>query len=256
MNRVPVAVQAQGVLPSVFVRRWEIDCLRGLAVGLMVVSNFLFDLFFFAGQSQLQSGVLDWFARFIAGFFIVLAGISLTLSHARPDSQAAGFSKNLRRGLKLLGLGGLISGATWFAAGDQMVLFGVLHLIGAGVILAYPFLGRPRLSLVVGLLVLAASPFTREVRLDLPWLLWLGLQPHDYGSVDYAPLIPWFGWMLTGVFLGSVVYPGGEARWRITDYSQVRLCRALSWCGRRSLLIYFGHQPLLLTGIVLARKWW
>lgn len=238
------------------VRRWEIDCLRGLAVGLMVVSNFLFDLFFFAGLSRFQSGGLDWFARFTAGFFIVLAGISLTLSHARPDSRAAGFGKIVRRGLKLMGLGLLITLATRLAAGEQMVLFGVLHLIGSGVILAYPFLGRPRLSLAAGLLVLAAAPVISRLRLDHPWLLWLGLQPHDYGSVDYAPLIPWFGVMLLGVFLGHTAYPGGEPRWQVVDYSRSGPGRLLSWCGRRSLLIYFVHQPILLAGLALTRRWW
>lgn len=237
-------------------RRWEIDCLRGLAVGLMVVSNFLFDLIFFAGLDELQSGVLDWFARFIAGFFIVLAGVSLTLSRARVDSQALGFGKYLRRGLRLMGLGGVITLATWGVAGDQMVLFGVLHLIGASVILAYPFLGRQRLSLVGGCLVLAASAVTRQVRLDHPWLLWLGLQPHDYGSVDYAPLIPWFGFMLIGIFLGHTLYPGGQPRWHLSDWSRAGFSPVLSWCGRRSLVIYFAHQPILMAGIALTRKWW
>ncbi|MDD5757872.1 MAG: heparan-alpha-glucosaminide N-acetyltransferase [Desulfobulbaceae bacterium] len=237
-------------------RLWEIDCLRGVAVALMVVSNFLFDLIFFADQSQLQSGVLDWFARFIAGFFIALAGLSLTLSHARVDAKRAGFGKNLRRGLMLMGLGMVISGATWFAVGEQMVLFGVLHLIGAGVILAHPFLGRPGLSLLVGVLVLAVNPFVNQLRLSVPWFLWLGLQPHNYGSVDYAPLIPWFGVMLIGVFLGQVLYPRGVARWPWPDYAHVPLCRMLSWCGRRSLWVYFTHQPVLLAGIILTKRWW
>ncbi len=235
-------------------RRWEIDCLRGVAVGLMVVSNFLFDLFFFAGQTQLQSGALDWFARFIAGFFITLAGVSLTLSHSRLDSQAAGFGKYLRRGLNLLGLGLVISGVTWFAAGEQLVLFGVLHLIGAGIILAYPFMGRPWLSLVVGLLVLGAGPVVSQLRIGVPWFLWLGLQAQGFRSVDYAPLIPWFGFMLVGIFFGHLAYPGGEARWQMVDYSSSVLGRILSWCGRRSLLVYFAHQPILLTGIVLFQK--
>lgn len=241
---------------NVYARRWEIDCLRGVAVVLMVVSNFLFDLIFFAGQSQLQSGVLDWFARFIAGFFIVVAGVSLTLSHARVDGKGTGFAKCLRRGLKLMGLGVVISVATWFAVGEQMVLFGVLHLIGASVILAYPFLRRPALSLFVGVLVLVANLFVGQLRVSVPWFLWLGVQPHNYGSVDYAPLVPWFGVMLIGVFLGQRLYPNGEARWQWPDYSRSRLCRMLSWCGCRSLWIYFVHQPVLLVTIVLTRKWW
>ena len=149
-------------MKKVHARRWEIDCLRGVAVSLMLISNFLFDLVYFAGLTQLQSDLLDWFARFVAGTFIALAGVSLTLSQPRPDSRAAspvhalpdsvqspagGFAKVLRRGLSLMGLGVVVSGATWLVAGNQMVIFGVLHLIGAGRILAYPFLGHPRLSL-------------------------------------------------------------------------------------------------------------
>lgn len=242
-------------MKEVLVRRWEIDCLRGVAAALMVVSNFLFDLFFFAGQSQLQSGFLDWFARFIAGFFITLAGISLTLSQSRPAAQAAGFTRYLLRGLKLLGLGVLISGATWFVAGDQLVLFGVLHLIGVGVILTYPVLKRPRLSLGLGLLALAAGALTSQLRIGVSWFLWLGLQPQNYSSVDYAPLLPWLGWMLIGVFLGHRLYSGGVPRRPLADYSQTKPCRMLAWCGRRSLLIYLGHQPVLLAGLFLWRHW-
>ena len=246
-------------------RRWEIDCLRGVAAVLMVISNFLFDLSFFAGLDLLQSDFLGWFARGVAGAFIFLAGVSLTLSRARQGTRTSdfvhstflgGFGKSLRRGLKLMGLGLVVTGVTRLAVGEQMVLFGVLHLIGAGIILAYPFLGRPRLSLVIGVLLLAVAPLTSRVRLGHPWLLWLGLQPHDFSSVDYAPLIPWFGVMLIGVFLGHLFYPGGQPRWPGPDFSRLRLVRALAGCGRHTLLIYFGHQPILMAGIVLSRKWW
>ena len=222
----------------------------------MVISNFLFDLSFFAGLEQLRSVVLDWFARGVAGTFILLAGVSLTLSQARQGAKAGGFGKTLGRGLKLMGLGLVVTGVTRLAAGEQMVLFGVLHLIGAGIILAYPFLGRPRLSLATGVLVLAVAPLASRLRLDHPWLLWLGLQPHDFSSVDYAPLIPWFGVLLLGVFLGHLFYPGGQPRWPGPDLSRLRLVRSLAGCGRHTLLIYFGHQPILMVGIVLGRKWW
>lgn len=236
-------------------RRWEIDCLRGAAVGLMLVSNFLFDLVFFVGNDQLQSSVLDWFARGVAGFFIVLAGLSLTLSQARPDSRYVGFAKIFRRGMGLIGLGLVVTLATWYAAGDEMVIFGVLHLIGAGLILAYPFLRYPLISLAFGILIIALSLWTSQVRLDTPWLLWLGLQPDDFSSVDYAPLIPWFGPLLVGVFLGHTLYPGGERRWLVPDLSQRWPVRVLTWGGRHSLLIYFVHQPVFLGGLFLIRGW-
>lgn len=232
---------------------------------LMLVSNFLFDLVYFVGLTWLSSRALDWFARLVAGSFICIAGVSLTLSQARlqvsspgpgHSPRASGLVKVVRRGLTLLGLGCLVTGATWMAAGEQLVIFGVLHLIGASLILAYPFLGRPRASLGVGFLVIAAAQVTSRVRLDHPWFLWLGLQPQGYGSVDYAPLIPWFGPLLIGVSLGELLYPGGQPRWPLPDLSRPWPVRALSWCGRHSLLIYFAHQPLFLGGIALTRRWW
>lgn len=236
-------------------RRWEIDALRGLAVVLMVISNFMFDLVFFAGQGQLQSGAWDWFARFIAGLFIVLAGISLTLSRCQAERPAAVFAKNLRRGLVLLACGALISAATWFAAGEQMVLFGVLHLIGLGIIVSYPLLGRPQTSLACGILLIALDPATRSWSLETPWFVWLGLQPVNYSSVDYAPLIPWFGWMLIGVFLGHRLYPDGKPLWPLPDCAPTGLVLPLVWCGRRSLWFYLGHQPILLSGIILYQRY-
>lgn len=252
-------------MKSIPTRRWEIDCLRGLAVLLMLVSNFLFDLVYFVGLTWLQSQAMDLFARLVAGSFILLAGVSLTLNRnlfaagAKCPLAASGkgfFVKVLRRGLTLMALGCVVSLATRVAAGDQMVIFGVLHLIGAGLILAYPFLGRPAWSLAVGLLVLAASPVISGVELAHPWFLWLGLKPHGFSSVDYAPLIPWFGPMLIGLFLGSWLYPGGQPRWLLPDLSRLWPLRVLSWSGRHSLVIYFVHQPLLLAGLALTRRWW
>lgn len=258
-------------MKKVHARRWEIDCLRGVAIWLMLISNFLFDLVYFVGLTQLPSDLLDWFARFVAGSFIALAGVSLTLSQARHASRSVspaptssdsvqtpsgGLAKVLRGGLILMGLGAVVSGVTWLVAGNQMVIFGVLHLIGAGCILAYPFLGHPGLSLLVGLLVMAAAAVTSRLTLAHSWFLWLGLEPRDFISVDYTPLIPWFGVMLIGVALGTLLYPGGQPRRQLPDLSRTRPVRTLSWCGRHSLIIYFVHQPILLAGIVLSRRWW
>lgn len=232
-------------------RYWEIDCLRGLAVTLMLVSNLLFDLFFFAGRAQLQSGVLDWFARGIAGLFILLAGLSLSLRRVRGGSLA----QVCRRGGILLGLGLVVSLATRLAAGEQMVVFGVLHLIGLGLILAWPLLGRPWLALATGLAVLFLALPVGRLRLDSPWLLWLGLRTPDFASVDYTPLIPWLGPLLIGTWLGHVLYPDGRPRWPVPEAAgRILPMRVLTWAGRHSLIIYLAHQPLFLGALFLLSR--
>lgn len=233
-------------------RYWEIDCLRGLAVALMLVSNFLFDLFFFTGRTQFESQTADWCARLIAGLFILLAGVSLTLSRAR----GANFLAFLCRGLSLIGLGLLISLATWMVAGDQMVVFGVLHLIGLGTILAWPLLDRPWTSLGAAIAILLLTSPIRRTLLVHPWFLWLGLRTPDFASVDYTPLIPWLGPLLLGLFLGQRLYPGGKRRWPLDDSQKNRWpVRLLSLGGRHSLLIYLAHQPVFLAAILAYRRW-
>ncbi|HFQ81658.1 MAG TPA: DUF1624 domain-containing protein [Desulfobacterales bacterium] len=223
-------------------RLWQLDCLRGLAVLMMLVSNFLFDLFYFTAILNPASGFPAWLARATAGLFVLLAGVSLTISYTRPTARRQGFKKYLRRGAGIFALGMLITLATRIAVGRQYVVFGILHLIGSGIILSYPFLKHRRFALPAGLLILLAAPFMGSLRAASGWLLWLGIQSSGFVSVDYTPLVPWFGIMLIGIALGGFVIPAPS------PMPRSRLIRLSALCGRHSLMIYFAHQPLLWTG--------
>ena len=70
----------------------------------------------------------------------------------------------------------------------------------------------------------------------------LGFPPADFFSTDYFSLLPWFFLFLTGWFL---------FRLRPEETRRVPVVTAM---GRRSLLIYMLHQPViygLLTGYSL-----
>ncbi len=238
-------------------RVWEIDCLRGLAVCMMLVANLTFDLDYFVFSIDPQSGFLPLFARGTAGLFVFLVGLSLTLSDARAArSGRRRFGRFLRRGLRIFGLGLLVSAATRLAVRDDFVVFGVLHLIGTAIVLAYPFLTLPAwVSLVTGLLIMGLGPFLAGVTVDFPWLLWLGVPYQGFSSVDYVPLVPWFGPVLVGIFAGRTLYPEGRRRWRPPDgWTKRRTLAPLAFCGRHSLLIYFVHQPVFLGLIILAAR--
>jgi len=82
-------------------RFWEIDFLRGLAIIMMILFHLLYDLNYFGEYNlNLHSGFWWYFARMTATIFILLVGISLTLSFSRAKKiQNAGkkvaLSKNL-----------------------------------------------------------------------------------------------------------------------------------------------------------------
>ena len=133
-------------------RFWEIDILRGVAVIAMVLYHFSYDLAYFVGLFDVvffRSGVGLNIGRMIGGTFIFLAGLSLTLSYGRAVvSQPSGgtlFWKYLGRGLRIFSYGLLITLFTWIFVPNEMIVFGILHLIGASIVLAYPFL-RLRLA--------------------------------------------------------------------------------------------------------------
>lgn len=65
-------------------------------------------------------------------------------------------------------------------------------------------------------------------------------------TVDYFPLFPWFGVVLFGVGLGAILYKDGKRQFKFPDLSRYLPVRVVSAIGRRSLLVYLVHQPILV----------
>jgi len=231
-------------------RLWEIDSLRGIAIILMVISNLVTDMAFF-GISEIDaySGFWLYFARLVVSMFILLAGISLTLSYSRVRNKKPNdiHKKYFLRGAKIFGAGMLITLVTWIFIPQGFVLFGVLHLIGLSIIFGHFLLKRPKASLFLGISFMLAGLFLQTMSFDFAWLVWLGLRPENYYTVDYVPILPWFGLFLIGMFLGNSLYPEGRRRFRLPNHSGIWLVRPLAFLGRNSLLIYLIHQPVLIA---------
>lgn len=239
-------------------RFWEVDALRGVAIIMMVLVHLRYDLVYYGGY---RAGVLVapfWpnFARATASIFMFLVGVSLTLSLARAGRAEGGdtrlFLKYLKRGLTVFGWGMVITLVTWVLLGEGAVFFGILHFIGVSIILAYPFLRLRLPNLVIGLILIAVGVYLSGRTFAFPWLMWLGLVPERLSSVDYYPLLPWFGVVLIGVFVGNLLYPGRQRRLRLADWSGVLPIRWLSFLGQHSLLIYLVHQPMFIAMLMLA----
>ena len=236
-------------------RWWEIDALRGVAIIMMVIFHLMWDLWFFRilPDVVLWAGFWKYFQRTTATLFLLLVGVSLTVSYRRAGSAtnngASLWTKFFWRGLRIFGLGMVISLAVW-AAGVGYVHFGILHLIGVSIILAYPFLPYRWLNLALWALLFIAGGWLQGIRVETTWLVWLGLEPVRYAAVDYFPLIPWFGVVLLGIFVGNTIYDDHGRRFLLPDWSDALPARSLQFLGRHSLLIYMIHQPLLL--VILA----
>jgi uncharacterized membrane protein len=238
-------------------RYWEIDTLRGVAIIMMVIFHLMWDLVSFriTPDVVLYAGFWKYFQRTTAITFLLLVGISLTVSYrsarAKSGTTTSLFPKFLWRGLRVFGVGmgfTLIAWATSFG----YVHFGILHLIGSATILAYPLIRYRWLNLGLWVIFYVVGGMLRGVYVGHPWLVWLGLHPRFYAPLDYFPLIPWFGVVLLGVFIGNTVYTDQGRLLALPDWSQWLPARLLQWLGRHSLIIYIIHQPLLLALLYIS----
>jgi len=237
-------------------RFWEIDVLRGIAIVGVVLFHFSYDLAYFAGLFDVgffRSGLALNIARLGGGVFIFLAGLSLTLSYRRAvKAQPSGwglFRKYLGRGAWIFSFGLLITFLTWIFVPEDMIVFGILHLIGASIILSYPFLTLKLPNAVLGLGCIIVGLYLRNFGTEHAYLAWLGIRP-EFFMLDYWPIFPWFGVMLLGIFAGNTLY--GE-RGRTTPGPAPKLpgVRPLTFLGRHSLLVYLLHQPILIAALIL-----
>lgn len=236
-------------------RYWEIDSLRGLAVIMMVVFHIFFDLDYFNVYSiNLKILPIQIIQYFIATTFITIVGISLTLSYNKKKSHLSTKRITLiliSRGLKIFCIGMLITVITWFYPNQGYIVFGILHFIGLAIILAIPFLNHKKILLFIGIISVLFGIFLRSFIVNFDYLFWLGLRPYRFYTLDYFPLFPWFGVVLIGVFFGNLLYPGGKRRFNIQDYSNSKFISFFRFLGRKSLIIYLLHQPVIVGMILL-----
>ena len=212
-------------------RIWELDALRGLCILGMIAVHFLFDLTGFNGLPSALLFLADWGG---AAFFLI-SGICATLG-----------SRCIRRGLTVLGCGLAVSTVTvimyrlGLAPKALIIYFGVLHCLGVCMLLWHFFRNLPTAVLaVLSAVFIAIGLLIQNVRIDVRWLVWLGLRYEGFATSDYFPLLPFLGFFLLGAVLGRLLY-----REKRSLLPGVRGFHALQWMGRQSLPIYMLHQPL------------
>lgn len=237
----------------------EIDILRGLAILLMVFGHILWDLDYF-GVIPMNNHVYSFLQQTVPPLFFLLIGISLVVSKKKCEikktkDEKTFFKHLLVRGLKILCLGMLITIGSLIIMPSQPVFFGVLHCIGFTVLLSAPFLKYRNFALLFAFLFIIAGFILAHYTVENPSIFHLIIGMHQANvwqyTVDYFPLLPWFGISLLGIVIGDVLYCGNERRFKIPDLSKYRTVKLFQWAGQHSLGIYLIHQPII-AGILSA----
>ena len=227
-----------------------LDEWRGVALICMLFYHAAYDLYAMFGVPLplFTSPFYVYLQKFIGYSFILISGISCSYSRS-----------NLRRGVICFGCGLIMTIVTAIAMPSQLILFGVLHFLGAAMLifaLLHKLLEKIstawglRLSLLLFLLFQNVSRGWigfGPARLMLPAFLYrtnvlfpLGFFGPNFSSSDYYPLLPWLFLFLFGAFWGRLWKAG-----KMPLFVYETHIKPLAYLGRHTIFVYLVHQPVI-----------
>jgi len=240
------------------IRFIELDILRGIAIALMIFLHLLWDLDYF-GLVPLNHHIYQ-FQEAVPLVFFLLVGICLVVGKNKNLSKTLQEQKKYDRhlalrGLKIFGFGMIITIVTVIFMPDRPIIFGVLHFIGLSIILSIPFIRLKYRNILFASLILFAGVIMGQYPIENPTVFHLVIGLHQANiwsyTIDYFPLIPWFGGILVGIILGNVLYKDNKRKFYFPDLSKYKSFTTLSWVGKHSLAIYLLHQPVIAGALLI-----
>ncbi len=238
-------------------KRYELlDIIRGLAILNMIFYHAIWDI------ANIFSKNADWFnfhifyiwQQSICITFILLSGFCFSLGK-RP----------LKRGF-IVFLGGLIiSLVTAIFMPEQIIIFGILTLIGSCMIITSA-LDRLfiKLNPIVGFfLCVILFIVTKNINSGYIWFFekillpdalyngylgsFLGFCDKSFSSSDYFSIMPWIFLFECGYFLYYIL-----KKYDLLNFLKCKKIFLLSFIGKNSLLIYMLHQPVIYSILYLV----
>ena len=217
-----------------------LDVLRGIAIVLMIVYHFCFDLNYFGyiNIDMFQGLIWKLFRYLIITLFLLSVGISLVLAHA----TGINWHQVFKRFWQLSLAASAVSVGSYLQFPDTWIYFGILHFIALTSIISLPFLHQQKWAIIVSIIIFIGY-FG-----DILHFQWLEPLLHTslnlpYATEDLVSIFPWWGVILLGIaFASSRQYVKfiNHQGWQALPAS-----RLLSLLGRHSLWVYLIHQPIL-----------
>jgi len=215
-----------------------IDSLRGFGVLLMIIFHFIFDLNFFriAHITFLANPFWIGFGRLILIIFLLCVGMGLALVHKTEIK----WNLIKKRFYRIGGWALTITIITYILLPKHFIFFGVLHCIAVTSVVAVFFVNRPKLSLLLCLLLVIPHLIFQPTL--IPISKWLGVS-----SADHTPIYPWIGIVFLGIYLESINFHKISLKKNL-------LTKPFELMGKHSLKIYLVHQPILFSMLFLFSK--
>lgn len=214
-------------------RIYELDLLRGIGIIAVVIFHFAWNICSKYKLEIINSAWVGILVNIFSGMLIFVSGASAQLGR-----------NTLKRGLAVFGCGLIVTAATYIVIPDSFIRFGILHLLGVSMITAAAVKKLGFSGMITGCaacVFIAAGIFVSELRVNTPYLFWLGLVTENYSAADHFPVLPWMGIFFAGYTFSVRFYKDRRSPFTKGRYKN----NLFSAAGRHSLAVYMIHQPIL-----------
>jgi uncharacterized membrane protein len=186
------------------------------------------------------------FLGLIRNVFIVLAGISMSLSVINKTDPTKYYMNRLKRSIKILIHAMFLTALTHYLFPGFGIKFGVLHFIAIATLILSPIADNN----ILLLFVLIAALFIEIPPINSVIDTISGAKIH-YNMADWFPLNKYLPLLIGGIFLGKIIFNDYEKETpkELSDTS------ILEWMGQNSLELYTGHFSLLMIIMYIAKHY-
>ncbi len=244
-------------------RYLEIDLIKGLAVIGMIIYHLLYNILFLVQQNFLERQDFVNYNKIIYGTFFICVGINLKIYYKNLYLRTGNnsfifiFSKLWKKFLRLFVVALGISLFTYLAMPSYYIFFGTIHFIAFSLLLSIFFLKFNPLTnfllaafvLGLGLWFIQNNPF---LELGTNIFVFLGIKGKVVRSFDYSPIFPYYFLVLIGLSLSDIFYKDVTKPSKISLLfkEENKIVKFLTYLGKKSLVIYVLHQPILTIIII------
>jgi len=220
-----------------------IDKIRGFAFIPMFIFHIFSTYDLTNNFTTLTSGnpIVSFLGQ-IRNVFIILAGMSLSLSALNKRNNKSYYSVRIKRSIQILIHALAISALTEYLFPGFAIKFGILHFIGIATLLLAPIASNNILLLIVLLICFIKIPNINPTVDTI-----LGTSIH-YNMADWFPLKQNLPLIVSGVLLGNVIFEKKNKIDKVQTQDSV-----LEWMGKNSLDLYTGHVVLLILIFYIAK---